>query len=71
MGTTIVMEMNRPIASAALCGLREAVGWARQDADYPGAFAGYWATVSGHEASGELVAWCAILSEGVRHAVLL
>jgi len=33
--------------------------------------AGYWATIGGLDPSGELIAWCAILSDGVRHAVLL
>jgi len=51
--------------------LRAAVGWERQDADYPAAFAGYWATVGGFAPSGALVAWCALLSDGVRHAALL
>jgi predicted N-acetyltransferase YhbS len=32
---------------------------------------GYWGTVSGFDPAGELVAWCAILSDGVRHAVLI
>ena len=51
--------------------LREAVGWDGLAADYPAAQAGYWATIGGFDAAGELVAWCAILSDGVRHAVLL
>jgi ribosomal protein S18 acetylase RimI-like enzyme len=32
---------------------------------------GYWGTVSGFDDAGKLVAWCAILSDGVRHAVLI
>jgi GNAT superfamily N-acetyltransferase len=51
--------------------LREAVGWGGMAADYPAALAGYWATVGGFDTGGGLVAWCAILSDGVRHAVLL
>lgn len=49
--------------------MREAVGWERHDEDYPAA--DYWGTVSGFDPTGKLIAWCAILSDGVRHAVLL
>jgi ribosomal protein S18 acetylase RimI-like enzyme len=56
---------------AELGDLRASVGWGRQDSDYPRAFQGYWATVSGRADDGLLVAWCAILSDGVYHAVLL
>jgi GNAT superfamily N-acetyltransferase len=49
--------------------LRAAVGWERWDEDYRSAR--YWATVGGFDAGGELVAWCAVLSDGARHAVLL
>jgi len=51
--------------------LREAVGWGRLDEDYPDTLQGYWGTVSGFDDTGRLVAWCAILSDGVRHAVLI
>ncbi|MGZ6386090.1 MAG: GNAT family N-acetyltransferase, partial [Ktedonobacteraceae bacterium] len=51
--------------------LREAVGWERLDDDYPTALEVYWATMSGFDFTGVLVAWCAILSDGVRHAVLI
>ncbi len=62
---------NAPITPRAVADLREAVGWERQDEDYPTALKGYWATVSGFDSADTLVAWCAILSDGVRHAVLI
>ncbi len=58
-------------APGSIADLREAVGWGRQDEDYPRALAGYWATASGLDDAGALRAWCAILSDGVYHAVLL
>lgn len=68
----IVFVVNPPLAdSRAIADLREAVDWERQDEDYPAALAGYRATVGGFDAAGKLVAWCAIISDGVRHAVLL
>jgi ribosomal protein S18 acetylase RimI-like enzyme len=67
----ISFTINPTVLPKAICDLREAVGWERQEADYPTALQGYWATVGGFDASGTLLAWCAILSDGVRHAVLL
>ena len=67
----VTFTINQPPMPAEICDLREAVGWGRRESDYPAAFAGYWATVSGRAADGALVAWCAILSDGVCHAVLL
>ena len=55
----------------AIADLREAVSWNRADEDYPIALSGYWATVGGFDPAGQLVAWCAILSDEVRHAVLI
>jgi GNAT superfamily N-acetyltransferase len=62
---------NAPIIPCAVADLREAVGWERHDEDYPAALKGYWATISGFDTSSALVAWCAILSDGIRHAVLI
>jgi len=62
---------NSPIASSTVADLREAVGWERLDEDYPAVLKDYWATISGFDITGALVAWCAILSDGVRHAVLI
>jgi GNAT superfamily N-acetyltransferase len=109
--STITFIRNANVAPHAIADLREAVGWERHDEDYPAAFMGYWATVSGFDTTstnidGEMpsmpgersdatsvaarfiapkgwggatspavsatpVAWCAILSDGVRHAVLI
>jgi GNAT superfamily N-acetyltransferase len=67
----IAFAINAPVDAREIVALREAVGWGALEADYPAALAGYWATVAGRAAGGALVAWCAILSDGVRHAVLL
>ncbi len=69
--STITFIRNANVAPHAIADLREAVGWERHDEDYPAAFLGYWATVSGFDATATLVAWCAILSDGIRHAVLI
>jgi len=68
---SVTFIINPAIAARAIIDLRSAVGWGGLEADYPAALAGYWATVAGFDAAGELVAWCAILSDGVRHAVLI
>ena len=62
---------NAHLEPYSITDLREAVGWERHDEDYPTALKGYWATMSGFDAEGKLIAWCAILSDSVRHAVLL
>ena len=67
----ITFTINPTLAPSAITTLRVAVGWGRQDQDYPAALAGYWATVGGFAPTGELIAWSAIISDGVRHAVLL
>ena len=69
--STITFIPNALITPRAVSDLREAVGWGRHDEDYPAALKGYWATMSGFDFTGVLVAWCAILSDGVRHAVLI
>ena len=63
--------INPNILPVAIGDLREAVGWARLDEDYSSLLKGYWATVGGFDSNGTLVAWCAVISDGVRHAVLL
>ncbi len=67
----ISFTLNPMISAQAICNLREAVGWNRAEKDYPAALHGYWATVGGFDITNKLVAWCAILSDEVRHAVLL
>ena len=69
--TTIAFQRNASIVPQSISDLREAVGWDPANEDYPAAFQGYWGTVSGFDDTGTLVAWCAILSDGVRHAVLI
>ena len=72
MPSYISFLINPTLSShAMICDLREAVGWERQEEDYPAVLQRYWATVGGFDATNKLVAWCAILSDGVRHAVLL
>ena len=64
-------QLNLPVTAADICALRRAVGWSELEADYPAALNGYWATVGVRDEAGRLVGWGAILSDGVRHAVLL
>lgn len=63
--------INPNVIPQAIGDLRESVDWDRADEDYPAALNGYWATVGGFDNNEMLVAWCAIVSDGVRHAVLL
>jgi GNAT superfamily N-acetyltransferase len=67
----VTFVVNPAVEARAIVALRQAVGWDGLAGDYPAALAGYWATVGGFDATDTLVAWCAILSDGVRHAVLL
>lgn len=69
--TGISFVLSPDVSAQAICDLRESVGWGRLNEDYPAALQGYWATVGGFTVARELAAWCAILSDGVRHAVLL
>ena len=65
-----LFEANRPPSPEALANLRESVGWERMDADYPAAFADYFATAAAYDRE-ELVGWCVSVSDGVRHAFLI
>jgi GNAT superfamily N-acetyltransferase len=67
----VSFAISPDIAAPAIIALRAAVGWSGLENDYPAALAGYWATVGGFDVAGELVAWCAMLSDSVRHVVLL
>ncbi len=69
--SAVSFTLNPSVTAYAIADLRESVGWDRLDADYPAVLRGYWATVGGFDDQGALVAWCAILSDGVRHGVLL
>ena len=62
---------NPTVSTQAVCELRSAVGWGGLEGDYPAAFAGYWATIGVFDRRDQLVGWCAILSDGVRHSILI
>jgi GNAT superfamily N-acetyltransferase/predicted nucleotidyltransferase len=67
----IEIRVNPRVSSEDVCALRESVGWPRLEEDYPAALDGYWGTVGAFDPERGLVGWCAILSDGVRHAVLI
>jgi len=58
-------------APAELGALREAVGWARNESDYPAAFAGSFAIFTARDASARLIGYAALVSDAVRHAFLI
>jgi len=60
-----------PPAPAEISDLRESVGWDRDEADYPDAFRGYDHFVTARLPDGPLVGFCAVLTDGVRHAFLV
>ena len=64
-------RVNDPPAVQALCDLRESVGWSRSEVDYPVAFEGYTTMVAAYDGHEALVGWCAVVSDGVRHAFLV
>lgn len=68
---TPLFEINPPVAAEQIIALRASVGWDGLEADYPAVLQGYWAYVCGFNEAGKLVAWCAVISDGTRHAVLL
>jgi GNAT superfamily N-acetyltransferase len=63
-------SLNTSPSPRELADLRESVGWERNESDYPAAFAGYFTTVAAYIET-ELVGWCAVVSDGVRHAFLI
>ena len=64
--------VNPVIPASTVLELRAAVGWRRLlVADEKDELKGYWATVGGFDETGALVAWCALLSDGREHGVLL
>lgn len=61
-----------PVVSAhAVSDLREAVGWERLETESSDELKGYWATLGGFDEEGTLIAWCALLSDGKYHGILL
>lgn len=67
----VSFRINPVVTADVVSDLRASVGWARFDADEEDVLHGYWATVGGFDADGTLVAWCALLSDGRVHGVLL
>ena len=65
------LHVNPTVSADAIIALRAAVGWNGLGQDYPAALRGYWAYLGGFDEQGKLIAWCAVISDGVRHAVLL
>ena len=61
-----------PIVSVtAVSDLREAVGWGRLETGHADELKGFWATLGGFNENGTLIAWCALLSDGKYHGILL
>jgi hypothetical protein len=52
----VSFTLNPYVTAHAIADLRASVGWDRQDADYPAALQGYWATVGGFDNQDALVA---------------
>ncbi len=67
----VEIQLNPEVTASEVCDLRAAVGWDRQEEDYPAAFEGYWGTVGAFDSAKRLIGWGAILSDGVRHAILI
>lgn len=62
---------NPAVSPVAVSDLREAVGWDRLATDAADELTGYWATIGGFDEQGHLLAWCALLSDGKYHGILL
>ena len=71
MTARVSYEIGRAPDRAALCELRESVGWDRAEEDYPAAFDGYTTCVAAYDDDRRLVGWCAAISDGVRHGFLV
>lgn len=67
----VSFKINPVVIANAVSDLRASVGWPRFDADEEDVLHEYWATVGGFAEDGTLVAWCALLSDGRAHGVLL
>lgn len=62
---------NPVVTTRAVSELRVAVGWEAIERDEQDKWDGYWATVGGFDEQGTLIAWCALLSDGYQHGILL
>lgn len=67
----VSFQINPIVTANDVSDLRASVGWARFGADEEDVLHGYWATVGGFDEDGTLIAWCALLSDGRQHGVLL
>jgi GNAT superfamily N-acetyltransferase len=65
-----ILDDDRP-AAHEIGDLRESVGWSRNAGDYPAAYEAFAWTQSARDERGTLVGFCAVLSDRVRHAVLI
>jgi GNAT superfamily N-acetyltransferase len=68
---SISFVFNPDISPSAVSDLRESVGWDRHATEEQDELQGYWATVGGFDERGTCIAWCALLSDGKYHGVLL
>ena len=71
MADSVTYRVNNKPAARSICDLREAVGWERNEEDYPAALQRYDTTVSAYDDSGILIGWCAAITDGVRHGFLV
>jgi GNAT superfamily N-acetyltransferase len=67
----ISFTRNPVVTTRAVSELRASVGWEPFERDEQDRWDGYWATVGGFDEQGTLIAWCALLSDGHQHGVLL
>lgn len=67
--SAVAIAIDAPAAPAEIAALCRAVGWDTSAAVI--ARKVHWATASGRDAAGALVAWCGLLSDGAEHAILL
>ena len=68
---TMSFTLNPVVTTRAVSELRASVGWEPFERDEQHQWDGYWATVGGFDEQGTLIAWCALLSDGQQHGVLL
>jgi GNAT superfamily N-acetyltransferase len=68
---TISFTLNPAVTTRAVSELRASVGWEPFEREEQHRWDGYWATVGGFDEQGTLIAWCALLSDGQQHGVLL
>ena len=71
MSQNITYQINDRPEPDSICNLREAVGYDRNEKEYPTALDRYDVTVSAYNKNGSLVGWCAAVSDGVRHGFLV